>query len=143
MDKKVIIGKKLFITLLKTFKSVIMDMDRIIKFEFGFEKGTRIEKISYELHEIPSIRNKCDLWHVYPLLYARQYTGLKDRNGKEIYEGDVLELPNGTKGIVEWLECGFVLRLKSETIWQNLLFNVINHYKIIGNIYENPELAIH
>ncbi|UGS24502.1 YopX family protein [Flavobacterium channae] len=65
-----------------------------------------------------------------------QFTGLTAKNDIDIYEGDVLELPNGTIGIVEWFECGFVLRLKNETVWQNLLFNVANHYSVVGNIYE-------
>ncbi len=64
-----------------------------------------------------------------------QFTGLEDKKEFNIYEGDILELPNGTTGVVEWLECGFVLRLKGETIWQNLLFNVVKHYSVVGNIY--------
>lgn len=69
-----------------------------------------------------------------------QFTGLKDKTGKEIYEGDILSTPNKGKGIVQWLECGFILKLQNETVWQNLLWNVIGHYEVVGNIYENSEL---
>lgn len=69
-----------------------------------------------------------------------QFTGMKDKTGADIYEGDILSTPNKGKGIVEWFECGFVLKLQNETVWTNLLFNVIGHYNIEGNIYENPEL---
>jgi len=69
------------------------------------------------------------------------FTGLIAKNDIEVYEGDVLELPNGTQGVVEWLECGFVLKLKNETVWQNLLFNVINHYSVVGNIYTSNQLS--
>jgi hypothetical protein len=65
-----------------------------------------------------------------------QFSGLIAKNDIDVYEGDILELPNGSQGVVEWLECGFVLRLKEQTVWQNLLFNVVNHYTLIGNIHE-------
>lgn len=67
------------------------------------------------------------------------FTGLIAKNDIEVYEGDILELPNGTQGVVEWLECGFVLKLKNETVWQSLLFNVIHHYSVVGNIYTSDQ----
>jgi hypothetical protein len=83
---------------------------------------------------------KFDHYKDYQELALMQFTGLKDKNGKEIYDGDILTLPNMGKGTIEWYHCGFILRLQSEIIWQQLLFNVVGHYTIIGNIYQNPEL---
>ncbi len=71
-----------------------------------------------------------------------QFTGLLDKNGKEIYEGDVVEWgqPYGD-GMerrmvheVQWIENGFWLRMENG---ENYLPNEIY---VIGNIYENPEL---
>ena len=65
-----------------------------------------------------------------------EFVNIYDKNNECIFEVDILELPNGTQRVVEWLECGFVLKLKNETIWQNLLWNVVNHYTVVGNIHE-------
>lgn len=76
-----------------------------------------------------------------------QCTGLKDKNGKLIYEGDILiqKEENGgpTKKLVFWEEDGGYLGLKD--LKKSFLGVVTFHrfgysYEIIGNIYENPEL---
>lgn len=70
-----------------------------------------------------------------------QYTGIKDKNGVEIYEGDILWLGDAASIVqIVWVE--FKLRLK----WVNPMGASDNIYawkddlEVIGNIYENPEL---
>lgn len=75
-----------------------------------------------------------------------QYTGLKDKNGKEIYEGDLLSTDFMIKEkiqprLVRWLGAQFEPFYDVEDQRDN--FRVIDglwDWKVIGNIYENPEL---
>ena len=65
-----------------------------------------------------------------------QSTNLTDKNGVEIYEGDIVEAPySKTKYLVDYVNGCFVGRIKYreyKTLYKSL--------KVIGNIYENPEL---
>lgn len=74
-----------------------------------------------------------------------QFTGLKDKNGKEIFEKDILDY-NGRKVIVKWhgSYAGFIYEfvdeLKNRTAeWQPLYLSYYK-FEIIGNSLENPEL---
>ena len=73
-----------------------------------------------------------------------QYTGLHDKNGKEIYEGDIIQYGDIHKGIVEYSEkyAQFILK-ETDNISDEYEalgeFNIIV-FEVIGNIYDNKEL---
>lgn len=73
--------------------------------------------------------------HKQALGHSYQYTGLKDKNEVEIYEGDILRFENLPKlEIVEATDGGwnpFIDSMQTDSSW---------HYEVIGNIYENKEL---
>lgn len=104
-----------------------------------------------------------DNGHSWPLsqLEIMQFTGLKDKNGKEIYEGDIVELcGTGSEFDGVLFEIGFrmgsfemqkeddlpplsfiymavQLREKNKIVRD---YQTMNYIKVIGNIYENPDL---
>ncbi len=103
------------------------------------------EHLSWGLELNSGFNNPASSWEL------MQYTGLKDNNGKEIYEGDIIKYCPFTdwrygkrcwsKPLkVIWFEprCSFVrqkpLSGSVESIWEE------SGKEVIGNIYENPEL---
>ena len=105
--------------------------------------GQIISDLDHERHYIVSKKNY-EYWEIIPETVG-QFTGMYDRNGKKIFEGDIVS-SNKRK---TWIGRGKVWFDKSvfwcgEREWAKLLRVVCledEQAEVIGNIYDNPELA--
>lgn len=119
--------------------------------EMIYEVGITPEGIPYS---IPENAEGCDQFNYFLTCHKMQYTGLKDRNGREIYEGDILQISNKENQDyhmeVLWTGQGFGYRIiRNETKRSGYIVGHhsergLNFYngasEVIGNIYEDPEL---
>ena len=83
-------------------------------------------------------------WHYVDHETVGQYTGLKDKNGKEIFEGDIVATDFHDKkpylikyGIHNYTDVGFYAK---DGNYRFPMPDSLKHIIKIGNIYENPEL---
>ena len=134
---------------------------REIKFRVWDKKGRRmclVAKINFAYLRVTCYeKDKALIGYEFYFkdIILMQYTGLKDKGGKEIYEGDIVELRNidddPENFTVVWEEIGyFTLKPHIDPegyiptlgyFTDNDLNDSYYTVEVIGNIYENPDLA--
>ena len=113
--------------------------------EVSFLANQELDKVRYWFEDI-------EYDGYIPTIIIMQSTGLKDKNGKEIFEGDILKLETKNRKdhplhIVEWLDtkCKFLTRRNGEEHTERKYTSLpkphdTGTWEIIGNIYENEDL---
>ena len=74
-----------------------------------------------------------------------QFTGLHDKNGKEVFEGDVLKDDKGQFGQVLWAHNSWLIEwderdYQGHRIYNTMTDDCFGYGEVVGNVFENPEL---
>lgn len=116
----------------------------------NYQRMTPVDIIRYFDNTLVAIGNYSGFWDAinpeenYVLM---QYTGTRDMNGEEVWEGDFVKWSNDLM-LVEWLQYGFQLRhIVSRAVpgkvtigWLPLAPELSNRITVVGNLYENKDL---
>lgn len=115
-------------TMTNDLKGIDFENETVVLKKFYWEDGFPVEEEVFEV----------EIGNAIPM----QSTGLKDKNGKEIFEGDILGTKDGLlNGVVEY-RSDLGMLTNSLIRYNNFerLCSIAGDREIIGNIYENPEL---
>ncbi len=73
-------------------------------------------------------------------LILMQYTGLKDKNGAKIYDGDIISIQGDLKNFISKIEWKQEISSFIIEDYGVLNIDILDFIQVIGNIYDNPEL---
>ena len=126
---------------------------REIKFRFFSNPDEKMYALTllglnWELESDPSVYEGKNVWdgregtrvQRYSDGHLMQFTGLKDKNGKEIYEGDICLDNSGNLMVVVYENGCFYIKYQRTVIGMGYLFRETSCIEVIGNEFNNPEL---
>lgn len=110
-----------------------------IKFR-GWDKEDK-EMIFFDLEKLAYGKNYLWWKNILPGLEIMQYTGLKGKNGVEIYEDDIVE-DYGYKGVIKYRsdKYGCAFFIDRTEFGTGGFGHVEKHMEVIGNIHQHPNL---
>jgi len=128
-------------------------MSRMIKFRVWDIPNERMIEEPYYFREASDSLDKevsdmvyAETWNdvedgIWRSCFVMQYTGLKDKNGREIWEGDIVKLEQWSPKVYRvGFNRGAFCFYKSETDAYYNDCKYLEKCEVIGNIYQNPEL---
>ena len=104
----------------------------------SYVDGYIINGVVESTDEYIAIENWCPV----KIKTVGQYTGLRDKNNKKIYEGDIIQDERGKKYLIKWgiNSNGFIAKTNEAHCNVYSSYHLSFKTQAIGNIYENPEL---
>lgn len=138
-------------------------VDEMVRSQWMYGTGIHITEFTDEYFEETGVREECFVWTASGWIHVHkdsigQYTGLKDKNSREVYEGDILEIiPENRE---HYPEKSVFFVVSTQTLWgydfdwehvsgygcSTHIARIDDNYEqllnveVIGNIHENPEL---
>lgn len=122
----------------------------IPKFRAWYKKGTlpmlKVNLISFDqqltdVYIDDEVFAETEMSFDFDDVILMQSTGLKDRNGIEVFEGDIVHAYSEVArliGVIEYFDNAYCIKTKN-AIYNSLWLNA-EHYEVIGNIHEKPDL---